>query len=35
MPDDHHDDDDMGGEIDLGLPDTDVEIPEDFDPATA
>ena len=35
MPDDHHDDDGMDGEMDLGLPDTDVEIPEDFDPATA
>ena len=38
--DDHddHDDDmdgDMGDDFDMGLPDTDVSIPENFDPATA
>ena len=35
--DDHDDDmgDDMDGDFDMGLPDTDVSIPENFDPATA
>ena len=42
MDDDHDDDDhddgmddDMSGDFDLGLPNTDVSIPEDFDPQTA
>ena len=35
--DDDHDghDDDMSGDFDLGLPNTEVSIPEDFDPQTA
>ena len=35
--DDHDDDmdDDMGDDFDMGLPDTDVSIPDNFDPATA
>ena len=41
MDDDHGDDDhdghddDMSGDFDLGLPNTEVSIPEDFDPQTA